>query len=81
MKNLFKDYSNFRPRSAQSAVNGRRLSSSVVSPDKHAMTDPEALTSDPDDDDDDVDDDDEEELVRGTRSQIEGAKLDCPPLP
>ena len=44
------------------------------------MTDPEALTSDPDDDDD-VDDDDEEELVRGTRSQIEGAKLDCPPLP
>ena len=55
-----------RPRSAQSAVAAhRRYSSSTcalaVSPEKHALTDPEALTSDPDDDDDD-----EQELVRGT---------------
>ena len=63
-----------RPRSAQSAVDAhRRYSSScaAVSPEKHALTDPEALTSDPDDDDDD----DEQELVRGTQSQIEGPRL------
>ena len=62
-----------RPRSAQSAVDAhRRYSSScaAVSPEKHALTDPEALPSDPDDDDDD-----ERELVRGTQSQIEGSRL------
>ena len=46
---------------------GRRFSSSV-SPEKHALTDPEALTSEDSEDDSE---DNDEELVRCDRSQME----------
>ena len=62
------DFLPLRPRSAQSAVAGRRFSSSV-SPEKHALTDPEALTSPEESEDDDEDND--EELLRCDRSQME----------
>ena len=70
------DFLPLRPRSAQSAVAGRRFSSSV-SPEKHALTDPEALASEPSEESEDDEEDNDEELHRRDRSQMEEGETPC----